>query len=131
MVSTAALGTGADLGKIVFTSTATGAGNVTIGGADAALITGGGGAATAGTNINTSANRVFTVAGLGGVADTITLSTNITSAADLVAAISGQLNAGSLVSVAAGTGADAGKVVFTSDTAGAGKRGLSVGQMLL
>ena len=115
---TTALGTGADLGKLVFTSTTAGAGAVTIGGANGALLTAGS-ASVAGANIDTSANKVFTVQGAGGVAATVTLNSNITSAADLVAAITGQLT-GSLATVAAGTGVDAGKVVFTSTTAGAG-----------
>ena len=115
---TAALGTGAAAGTIVFTSKTAGAGNITIGGANAAFVTGGVGG-TAGSNIDTSANKVFTVNSATGVAATVTLSGVITDAASLAAAITGQL-AGSNVSVAAGTGVDAGKIVFTADDAGAG-----------
>jgi len=116
---TAAAGTGANLGKIVFTSAATGVGTVTIGGGQAAIITGGGGAATLGAGTDTSANKVFTVKGVTGTTTTITLNTNIATVAALKAAIDPQLGA-SGVTTAVGTGADLGKLVFTSTVAGSG-----------
>ena len=115
---TTALGTGADLGKLVFTSTVAGSGSVTVGGADAAYLTAGG-TSVAGADVDTSANKVFTVQGTAGTQTTITLSTAITDVDSLKAAIDPQLGA-SGVTTALGAGADTGKLVFTSATAGVG-----------
>ncbi|MFJ7566481.1 flagellin [Herminiimonas sp. NPDC097707] len=121
---TVALGAGADSDKLVFTNSTTGAGNIAIGGTNAALIAGGTVVDTAGSAVDTSANKTFTLQGPGGAASTFTLSSNITSAADMVAAITGGANtaayAASGVTAAVGTGANAGKVVFTATTPGAG-----------
>ena len=127
---TAALGTGVDAGRIIFTSKQAGVGTVAIsGGTISASVGGGAGAAaTAGTAIDTSANKVFTVNSASGTAATITLSTNIADATALAAAITGQLGS-SGVTVAAGTGASAGKVVFTSTAPGAGA--VTIGNTLL
>ncbi len=113
---TVAKGTGADAGKLVFTASTAGAGDVTIAGADAALITTGG-AAVAGVPADNSANKTLTITTPGDSAFTVNLTGNIANAADMVSAITGAAGyAAQDFTVAEGTGADAGKLVFTEKT---------------
>jgi len=88
---TVAAGTGADAGKLVFTASTPGAGDVTIGGADAALVTTGG-AAVAGAAVDNTPNATLTITTPGDAAFTVNLTSNITNATDLLAAITGTAN---------------------------------------
>ena len=70
-----------------------------------------------GSDADNSANATLTIQAPGDAAFTVNLNSNIASAADLVAAIQGTTGYGAAdFTVAEGTGADAGKLVFTEKT---------------
>jgi flagellin len=103
-------------GHVLIKSNNAGAGSVTIGGTDQAILnTGTGYAAVAGAAQDNSANKTFTLMGPGGVAKTVTLTGAINTAADMVAAI-GAVGTSGVVATDAGGG----RVLLTSSNPGAG-----------
>ena len=103
-------------GHVLIKSNNAGAGSVTIGGTDQAILnTGTGYASVAGAAQDNTPNKTFTLMGPGGVAKTVTLTGAINTAADMVAAI-GAVGTSGVVATDAGGG----RVLLTSSNPGAG-----------